>query len=132
MALLQIWIVLELCPGGELLQYLRKTGVTVSVSEKTRWSYEAASGIAYLHTKNCIHRDLAARNCLLTGGDPNRLKISDFGMSRIAEDDEDLYTGEHAHPAPPPPTSRMSECPILCQPSPPSKQGVCSQRIHLP
>lgn len=87
-----IWIVLELCTGGELLQYLRKPGVTVSVSEKTRWSYEAASGIAYLHTKNCIHRDLAARNCLLTGGDPNRLKISDFGMSRIAEDDEDLYT----------------------------------------
>lgn len=87
-----IWIVLELCQGGELLQYLRTPGVSVTLLVKTRWAKEAASGIAYLHEKNCIHRDLAARNCLLTGGDPNVLKISDFGMSRIAEDDEDVYT----------------------------------------
>eukprot|EP00040_Diaphanoeca_grandis_P030694 m.182064 g.182064 ORF g.182064 m.182064 type:complete len:844 (+) comp32094_c0_seq1:227-2758(+) len=87
-----IWILLELCEGGELLQYLRKKDVVVSVSEKCNWAYEAASGIAYLHTKNCIHRDLAARNCLLTGDDPMLLKISDFGMSRVAVDDEDLYT----------------------------------------
>jgi len=87
-----IWILLELCEGGELLQYLRKKDVMVTVAEKCNWAYEAASGIAYLHTKNCIHRDLAARNCLLTGDDPMILKISDFGMSRIAVDDEDLYT----------------------------------------
>ena len=75
-----IWIVLELCTGGELLVYLRKQGVTIGIAEKTRWAYEAASGIAYLHTRNCIHRDLAARNCLLDGGDPNTLKIA--GASR--------------------------------------------------
>ena len=70
-----IWIVLELCTGGDLLKYLRKLGVTISIAEKTRWAYEAASGIAYLHTKNCIHRDLAARNCQLDGGYRNKLKI---------------------------------------------------------
>lgn len=90
-----IWILLELCEGGELLKFLRASGVAVTLAMKTRWSQEAAAGIAYLHEKNCIHRDLAARNCLLTGGTPNILKISDFGMSRMAEGTEtaeDMYT----------------------------------------
>ena len=50
------------------------------VKQKVKWCLDAALGMAYLHSKLCIHRDLAARNCLLTGGSPNVLKISDFGM----------------------------------------------------
>ena len=38
----------------------------------------------YLESKNCIHRDLAARNCLIGNG--NIIKISDFGMSREANE----------------------------------------------
>ena len=45
---------------------------------------DAAAGMQYLESKNCIHRDLAARNCLV--GESNVVKISDFGMSREEEE----------------------------------------------
>jgi tyrosine-protein kinase Fer len=45
---------------------------------------DAAAGMQYLESKNCIHRDLAARNCLV--GEKNIVKISDFGMSREEEE----------------------------------------------
>jgi len=85
-----IYIILELCEGGELLKWIRKRGTNFDVGKYIRMSTEGGMGMAYLHEKNCIHRDLAARNCLVTGD--GVVKISDFGMSRITEGDEDLYT----------------------------------------
>lgn len=85
-----VMILLELCLGGELLKFLRAKNDQIEVGQKVKMCLEAGLGMAYLHSKQCIHRDLAARNCLLTGGTPNTLKISDFGMSRVNADDEDM------------------------------------------
>jgi len=89
-----VMILLELCMGGELLKFLRLKEDTIEVGQRLKMCHEAALGMAYLHSKSCIHRDLAARNCLLTGGIPNTLKISDFGMSRtpLADEEEAIYT----------------------------------------
>ena len=42
--------------------------------------------MSYLEEKKYIHRDLAARNILV--GYNNVVKVADFGLARIIEDDE--------------------------------------------
>ncbi|XP_057223512.1 tyrosine-protein kinase Fer isoform X2 [Malurus melanocephalus] len=83
-----IYIVMELVPGGDFLSFLRKKKDELKTKQLVRFSLDAASGMAYLESKNCIHRDLAARNCLV--GESNILKISDFGMSR--QEDDGVYS----------------------------------------
>lgn len=83
-----IYIVMELVPGGDFLSYLRKKKEELKTKQLVRFAVDAAAGMAYLESKNCIHRDLAARNCLV--GDGNVLKISDFGMSR--QEDDGVYS----------------------------------------
>jgi len=79
-----IMIVMELVPGGSLLSFLRNSGAALNPKNLLGMCLDAAAGMQYLESKNCIHRDLAARNCLV--GDGNVVKISDFGMSREEEE----------------------------------------------
>ncbi|XP_075788155.1 tyrosine-protein kinase Fer isoform X1 [Pelodiscus sinensis] len=83
-----IYIVMELIPGGDFLSFLRKKKDELKTKQLVKFSLDAAAGMAYLESKNCIHRDLAARNCLV--GENNVLKISDFGMSR--QEDDGVYS----------------------------------------
>uniref|UniRef100_A0A3B3WS45 Tyrosine-protein kinase n=1 Tax=Poecilia mexicana TaxID=48701 RepID=A0A3B3WS45_9TELE len=83
-----IYIVMELVSGGDFLSFLRKKKDELKTKQLVRFAVDAAAGMAYLESKNCIHRDLAARNCLV--GESNVLKISDFGMSR--QEDDGVYS----------------------------------------
>uniref|UniRef100_A0A673AVW6 Tyrosine-protein kinase n=1 Tax=Sphaeramia orbicularis TaxID=375764 RepID=A0A673AVW6_9TELE len=83
-----IYIVMELVSGGDFLSFLRKKKDELKTKQLIRFSVDAAAGMAYLESKNCIHRDLAARNCLVADG--SVLKISDFGMSR--QEDDGVYS----------------------------------------
>ncbi|XP_058117734.1 tyrosine-protein kinase Fer-like isoform X2 [Anopheles ziemanni] len=84
-----IMIVMELVAGGSLLMFLRKNTQTLGQRQLMSMCRDAAAGMRYLESKNCIHRDLAARNCLI--GSENIVKISDFGMSR--EEEEYIVSG---------------------------------------
>jgi hypothetical protein len=90
-------IVLEYCAGGSLDQLLFQTNVILSDEQKIRLVRGIAAGMLHLHKHNIVHRDLAARNILLTAsGVP---KISDFGMSRILEKDDEGKTNSTIGPA---------------------------------
>ena len=60
-----IMIVMELVPGGSLLNYLRQKNANFSHQLLFSMCVDVAAGMAYLESRNCIHRDLAVRNCLV-------------------------------------------------------------------
>ncbi|XP_077296884.1 tyrosine-protein kinase Fer isoform X2 [Arctopsyche grandis] len=84
-----IMIVMELVTGGSLLTFLRNRASSLTLKQLLGMCLDAAAGMRYLESKNCIHRDLAARNCLV--GKDHIVKISDFGMSR--EEEEYIVSG---------------------------------------
>ncbi|EJD74695.1 TK/ACK protein kinase [Loa loa] len=84
-------LVVEFCDGGALIDRLRSTEKPVIlVSMLIDYAQQIAKGMAYLESKNCVHRDLAARNVLLANND-RVVKICDFGLMRILENNERLY-----------------------------------------
>uniref|UniRef100_A0A915PE56 non-specific protein-tyrosine kinase n=1 Tax=Setaria digitata TaxID=48799 RepID=A0A915PE56_9BILA len=84
-------MIVEFCDGGALIDRLRSTQKPVIlVSMLVDYAQQIAKGMAYLESKNCVHRDLAARNVLLTNYE-RVVKICDFGLMRVLENNERLY-----------------------------------------
>lgn len=57
-------------------------------------SFVCFQGMAYLETRRLVHRDLAARNVLVQSH--RKVKITDFGLTRIIEAGEDHYEATSA------------------------------------
>ena len=47
---------LDLFPGGALLTFLRKQGSKQTLKTLVQICEDAAAGMAYLESKNCLHR----------------------------------------------------------------------------
>ena len=81
-------IVMELCPGGDLLNYVRKRRKLNEKYAKFVFK-QIMEGLAYLHDNGVVHRDIKLDNILLDGH--GNIKIADFGVSRKVVDNEILF-----------------------------------------
>jgi serine/threonine protein kinase len=74
-----IWLVTELCSGGELFDYLTEKG-RISEEEARHIFGQICLAVNYLHEKGIVHRDLKLENVLLD--ERCRIKLGDFGFTR--------------------------------------------------
>ncbi|XP_048845707.1 ephrin type-A receptor 4-like [Brienomyrus brachyistius] len=86
-----VMIITEYMENGSLDTFLRNNDGRFTVIQLVGMLRGIASGMKYLSDMSYVHRDLAARNILVNSN--LVCKVSDFGMSRVLEDDpEAAYT----------------------------------------
>jgi len=83
-----VFIVMELCPHGELFDYLTKF---VRLSEKrTRQIMSSIlTGVLHLHSHHVVHRDLKLENILIDSS--MNIRITDLGFAIQITDNESLF-----------------------------------------
>ncbi|KAK4876387.1 hypothetical protein RN001_012809 [Aquatica leii] len=99
-----IYIFMDYCKHGDLLEYIRQNGV-VSQTKAKIYFRQIVDAVQYLHNRNIAHRDLKCENVFLT--DNNKVKLGDFGFARVCIDKltgskvfSSTYCGSAAYAAP--------------------------------
>jgi len=94
-----IWMASELCPGGELYDYLVENQA-LNEPETRRIFGQLCLALAYCHEKGIVHRDLKLENILLD--EKCNVKLGDFGFTREFEKDRlmDTFCGTTGYAAP--------------------------------
>jgi serine/threonine protein kinase len=85
------YLVMEFIDGCNLETLLRRGG-PLKVKEILRIGIQVASGLSAAHEHGLIHRDIKPANILLESGG-QRIKLSDFGLARAADDATLTQTG---------------------------------------
>uniref|UniRef100_A0A8B9WVN3 Serine/threonine-protein kinase Nek11 n=1 Tax=Bos mutus grunniens TaxID=30521 RepID=A0A8B9WVN3_BOSMU len=85
-------IITEYCEGRDLdckIQEYKEAGKTFPESQIIEWFIQLLLGVDYMHERKILHRDLKSKNIFLKN---NKLKIGDFGVSRLLMGSCDLAT----------------------------------------
>ena len=88
------FLVMEYVAGRSLRQKLDADG-SMGVTEVLRIGAQIADGLAAAHKQGLIHRDVKPGNVLLENG-VERVKLTDFGLARAADDVAITRTGDIA------------------------------------
>src|SRR5205085_4554114 len=85
------YLVMQLVTGESLEQRLAREKL-LPLREIVRIGMQAAHGLAAAHAQGLIHRDIKPGNILLEPPQ-DRVKLTDFGLARVAEDVKLTRTG---------------------------------------
>ncbi|XP_018424562.1 PREDICTED: serine/threonine-protein kinase 17A isoform X1 [Nanorana parkeri] len=85
-------LVLEYAAGGEIFnQCVAEREEAFKEKDVQRLMRQILKGVSFLHRHNVVHLDLKPQNILLTSDSPlGDIKIVDFGLSRVVNNNEEL------------------------------------------
>jgi serine/threonine protein kinase len=86
------YLVMEYVEGQTLKEKLDSSG-PLDVAEVLHLGRQIASGLAAAHARGLIHRDIKPGNILIEAGAEQKVKITDFGLARAADDATMTRTG---------------------------------------
>lgn len=92
-------LAMELCAGGDLLNYVRKRKKLDENNARVIFR-QIIEGLGYIHRKRILHRDIKLDNILLDG--KGNVKIADFGVSKLVKPGDVMHeqSGTPAYIAP--------------------------------
>jgi len=82
------FLVMEFADGGSLHERIKKES-PLPLADVLRLGAQIAIGLAAAHAQGVIHRDIKPGNVMLEH-QVDRVKITDFGLARVAMDNSDL------------------------------------------
>ncbi|OIW21380.1 hypothetical protein TanjilG_02525 [Lupinus angustifolius] len=86
-----VYIVMELCEGGELLDRILSRGGRYTEEDAKVIVLQILSVVAFCHLQGVVHRDLKPENFLFTSRSEDAdMKLIDFGLSDFTRPDERL------------------------------------------
>ena len=88
------FLVMELVVGKSLREWIRETPKR-EFMDILRIGAQVAQGLAAAHAQGVIHRDVKPANIMLESGVP-RVKITDFGLARVAIENVDMTSRQIA------------------------------------
>ena len=94
------YMVMEFLEGEDLAGLLRREGTPYlkDVPRAIHIILQILRGLQVAHRAKIVHRDMKPANCFVTGkdGDQDFIKIVDFGISKVRQDDDDGVALTHA------------------------------------
>ena len=87
-----VYIAYEYVPGQTMRQALRAGQLDDAAAVET--AAQVLEGLAHAHARGIVHRDVKPSNVLLAEGDGLSVRLLDFGLAQLAEEESLTATGD--------------------------------------